>query len=91
MEVVLLMSFDATANQNKLFDKAMRAWMKVQWRGSPVEVDALSKRIDAQALSNDERSRRPVVSEEDPLIKNPPPFAEHCPTDEYADHIKTNP
>ena len=91
MEVVFLMSFDTTANQNKLFDKAMRGWMKVQWRGSPVEVDALSKRIDAQALSNDERSRRPVVSEEDPLIADHLVLAEHCPTDEYGLHIKTNP
>jgi hypothetical protein len=88
MEVVFLMSFDTTGNKSTLFDKAMRGWMKAQWRGSPVELAALSQRIDAQALSNAERSKRPVVSEEDPLIVNHPVLAEHCPTDEYGFHIK---
>jgi hypothetical protein len=88
MEVAFLMSFDTTGNKSTLFAKAMRGWMKAQWRGSPVELAALSQKIDAQALSNDERSKRPVVSEEDPLISNHPVLAEHCPTDEYGFHIK---
>jgi hypothetical protein len=92
---VVIISFASSSDRARMFMKALRGWMKVQWKGSAEDTAALHARIDAipvPALTDvEEFARRAVVSEDDP-VGNPPWLPSHyCPKTEFDDHIKFSP
>lgn len=84
----VMMSYASGSDIKKLFFKAMKAWMKVQWRGPAVDMAILYARIDAMTAPSDLLSltRRSVVSDGNPGGHPAGLDSHNCPTPDF--HLK---